>query len=93
MTIVLVMGRLAPEALYGNEPFEERYVRSLRYRRNNIEPTSFHSPDGSWERAAQRAKIVDPDGSRAFAILRRMMADCDDKNYELKKRKNIGDLV
>ena len=86
------MGKLAPEALYGNEPLEERYVRSLRYRRNNIEPTLLQSPDGSWERAAQRAKIIDPDGSRAYAILRRMMANCDE-NSKLKRRKNICDLV
>ena len=54
------MGRLRPEALYGNE------FRHCR------DPCDWNDYDGVWERAAARREVFDPHGERSFALLKQM---------------------
>ena len=72
------MGRLVPEALFSNELIEEHIVRAHRQVDVGHMPeggNDVETPEECWERAAQRAKLVDPDGGRAYALLRRLQAN------------------
>jgi hypothetical protein len=69
------MGRLIAEALYSNEAIEEHRLRARRQIDSVHRPglaTDVESLQDNWERAAERAREVDPDGSRSYALLRQM---------------------
>ncbi len=61
------MGRLLPEALYGNELVDEHHVRAC-ITGDNPEPCDFIDYEGLWERVARRAAIIDPFGRKSYAF-------------------------
>ncbi len=66
---------LLPEALIDNELIDEHYLRGRREVDAEHLPEGGHdveTPEQCWERAADRARRHDPDGSIAFALLRQL---------------------
>jgi hypothetical protein len=65
------MGRLRPEALISNELIDLHYIRDCGGG-DNPEPCDISNYEGVWGRAAKRARTIDPDGRRCYALLRRL---------------------
>jgi len=67
------MGRLRPEALYRPDDYKQNQVRESDVNRH--EYCGVEDIKGTWERAAERIRILDPHGERARALLRQMELD------------------
>jgi hypothetical protein len=65
------MKRLIVGALPGNELHDIHHVRDC-LNGTADGPTDVNDYDGIWERAARRARKVDPDGSRSLEVLRQL---------------------
>lgn len=67
--------KLAPEALYSSEMYEEHRLRANRDRGNYPRPDhDVETPEDCWERVtAERIQRIDPGGQRARALLREFM--------------------
>jgi anti-sigma factor ChrR (cupin superfamily) len=66
--------RLAPEALYSSDSYNEHRVRLRRRGDGEQLPegvTDVECPDTAWENAGARLLAVDPDGEKALARFRR----------------------
>lgn len=66
------MGRLRPEALYRNELVDEHHVRAVLHGDSTSGPCDVSDYEGIWKRAAERIKVLDPDGRKSYALLRRL---------------------